>query len=104
MKRDLMKIFFDEIYSTPRKFYSTNKIFYNHIDDIWSIDLAHMIDYKISNNKGYRNICLMIVNFLEYTRCIQIKNKNSETVTGDFSKFRTTSKRRPIKLKSDRGA
>ena len=52
MKKDLTKIFIDEIYSTPpRKFYPTNKIVYNHIDDIWSIDLADMIDYKISKYK-----------------------------------------------------
>ena len=34
-----------------RKF-STNKIFYNLIDEIWSIYLADMIDYKFSNNRG----------------------------------------------------
>ena len=55
MKKDLTKIFIDEIYSTPpKKNYPTNKIIYNHIDGIWSIDLADMIDYKISNNKGFR--------------------------------------------------
>ena len=30
----------------------TDKILHNHIYEIWSIDLADMIDYKISNNKG----------------------------------------------------
>ena len=50
--RDLSKIFIDEIYSKlSRRNYPTNKIIYNHIDEIWSIDLADMIDYKISNNK-----------------------------------------------------
>ena len=45
MKRDLTKIFIDEIYSSPpRKNYPTNKIVHNHIDEIWSIDLADMID------------------------------------------------------------
>ena len=53
VKRDLTKIFIDEIYSSPpRKNYPTNKIIYNHTDEMWSIDLADMIDYKISNNKG----------------------------------------------------
>ena len=48
MKRDTTKIFLDKIYSTPpKRNYETNKIFYNHIDEIWSIDLADMIDYKI---------------------------------------------------------
>ena len=30
-----------------QKNYETNKIIYNHDDEIWSIDLADMIDYKI---------------------------------------------------------
>ena len=59
INKDLIKIFVDEIYSrAPKKNYETNKIIYNHIDDIWSIDLADMIDYKVSNNKGYRYIYL----------------------------------------------
>ena len=54
-KGDLTKIFIDEIYSSPpRKNYPTNKVIYNHVDEMWSIDLADMIDYKISNNKGFR--------------------------------------------------
>ena len=52
IKRDLTKTFINEIYSeAPNKNYPTNKIIYNHIDEIWSIDLADMTDYKISNNK-----------------------------------------------------
>ena len=64
MKKDLAKTFVDEIYSKPpRKNYPTNKIIYNHIDEIWSIDLADMIDYKTSNNKGFRYIFIVIDNF-----------------------------------------
>ena len=45
MKKDLTKIFIDEIYGTPpRKNYPTNKIIYNQIDEIWSIDLADFSD------------------------------------------------------------
>ena len=52
VKRDLIKMFIDEIYSkAPKKNYPTNKILYNHIDEIWTVDLADMNDYKISNNK-----------------------------------------------------
>ena len=47
-------MFIDEIYSKPaKKNYETNKLIYNHIDEIWNIDLADMIDDKISNNKGF---------------------------------------------------
>ena len=52
-KKDIIKIFIDRIYSSPpKKNEETNNIIYNHIDEIWSIDLADMIDYKISNSKG----------------------------------------------------
>ena len=55
IKKDLTKLFIDEIYSKPSvRNYPTNKIVYNHIDETWSIDLADMIDYKISKNKGFR--------------------------------------------------
>ena len=103
-KRDLIKTFVDEIYSSPpRKNYSTNKIIYTHIDEIWSIDLADMIDYKISNNKGFRYIFIIIDYFSKYLWAIPLKNKYSQTITNEFSNILTTSKRKPIKLESDRG-
>ena len=105
MKKDLTKIFNDEIYSKPpRKNYLTNKIIYNYINQIWSIDLADMIDYKISNNKSYRYIFIVIDHFSKYLFAIPLKNKYSKTITNDFSNILTTSKRKPLKLESDRGS
>ena len=105
MKRDLTKIFIDEIYSSPpKKNYATNKITYNHIDEIWSIDLADMVDYKISNNKGFRYIFIVIDNFSKFLRAIPLKNKYSQTITNEFSNILTTSKRKPLKIESDRGS
>ena len=104
-KKDLMKIFIDEIYSKPpRKNYPTNKIVYNHIDEIWSIDLADMIDYKTSNNKGFRYIFIIIDNFSKYLWAIPLKNKFSQTIKNEFSNILTTSKRKLLKLESDRGS
>ena len=61
MKKDLTKKFIDEIYSTPpKKNYPTNKRVHNLFDETWSIDLAEMIDYKVSNNKGFRFIFIII--------------------------------------------
>ena len=103
MKRDLTKIFVDEIYSKPPvRNYPTNKIIYNHIDEIWSIDLADFLDYKISNNKGFRYIFIIIDNFSKYLWAIPLKNKYSQTITNEFSNILTTSKRKPLKLESDR--
>ena len=103
--KDKIKIIIDEIYSKPpKKNYPTNKIVYNHIDEIWSIDLADMIDYKISNNKGFRYIFVIIDNFSKYLWAIPLKNKYSQTITNEFSNILTTSKRKPLKIESDRGS
>ena len=104
MKKDLTKIFIDEIYSKPpRKNYPTNKILYNHVDEIWSIDLLDMIDYKISNNKGYRYIFIIVDNFLKYLWGIPLKNEHAQTITNEFSNILTTSKRKPLKIESGGG-
>ena len=76
MKKGLTKRFFDEICrKSPEKNYETNGIIYNHFDEIWSIDLAHFSDYKISNNKGFRYLFVIIENFSKYTWCIPFKTK-----------------------------
>ena len=67
MKKDLTRIFINEIYSKPlKKNYETNKIIFNHIVEIWSFDLAEMIDYKTSNIKGFRYIIVIIDKFNKY--------------------------------------
>ena len=54
-KKYLIKIFFDEIYSSsPKKNYPTNKTIIKSIDDTWSSDLSDMNDYGPKNNRGYR--------------------------------------------------
>ena len=104
MKRALTKTIIDEIYSKPpKKNYLTNKIIYNHVDEIWSIDLIHMIDYKVSNNKGFRYVFIIIDNFSKYLWAIPLRNKYSQTITNEFSNILTTSKRKPLKIESDRG-
>ena len=104
MKKDLTKTFVNEICSKAlKKNYETNKIITNYIDEVWSIDLAEMIDYKISNNKGFRYIFIIIHNYSKHLWAIPLKNKYSQTITNDFSNILTTSKRKPLKIESDRG-
>ena len=103
INKNLIKIFVDEIYSKPpSRNYPTNKIVYNHIDEIWSIDLADFLDYEISNYKGYRYIFIIIDNFGKYLWAIPLRNKISKTITDEFSNILSTSKRKPLKLESDR--
>ena len=102
--RDLTKTFFDEIYSKPpNRNYPTDKRIYNHLDEIWSFDLADMIDYKISNIKGYGYIFIIIDKFSNDLRAIPLENRNSKTITDEFSNILTKSKRQPLKIESDRG-
>ena len=103
-KKDITKIFIDEIYSTPpKKNYETNKIIYNQIDEIWSFDLLDMVDYKTLNNKGYTIIFIIIDNMSEYLWAKPFKNKYSKTITDEFSKMLSSSKRSPVKIESHRG-
>ena len=105
VKRDLIKNFIDELYfKHPIKNYPTNKLVYSHIDEIWSIDLADMVDYIISNNKGYRYIFIIIDNFSKFLWAIPLKNKQSQTITNEISNILTTSRRKPLKIESDRGS
>ena len=105
MKKDLTKIFIDEIYSKPpRRNYPTNKIVYNHIDEIWSIDLADFSDYKTTNNEGFTYIFIIIDNVSKYLWTIPLKNKYSQTITNEFSNILIKSKRKPVKIESDRGS
>ena len=105
MKRDLTKISIDNFYSKPpSKNYPTNKIVYNNIDEIWSIDLADMIDYKTSNNKGDRFFFIIIDTSSNSLWAIYLKNKNSQTKTNEFSNILTKSKRKHLKIESELGA
>ena len=74
MKRDLTKIFINEIYSKPPgKNNETNKIIYNYIEEIWFIDLADKIYYKTSNNIGFRHIFIIINIFSKHLWAIPLK-------------------------------
>ena len=79
----------------------TNKIIHNHIDEIWTIDLADIFDCKNSNNKGFRNIVVIIDKFSRYTWWTPSKNKYSETITKEFPNILTKSKRKPLKIDCD---
>ena len=81
----------------------TKKLICNYIDEIWIIDLAEMIDYKISNNKIFRYIFVNIENFSKFVWAILLKIKKSQTKTEDFSNILKSSKRKTIKVESDLG-
>ena len=66
--------------------YLTNEIVYNHIDELWSIELGDMIDYKFINERRCRSIFVIVNNFSKQTWCIHLKSKNGERKTNEYSK------------------
>ena len=90
-KKDIIKIF------TKTK-YPTDKIICNHFDEIWFNDLADMIDYRTSNNQGYRYIFITMKKLSNYLWSIPFKNKYSQTITQEFSNILTTSKGKPLRI------
>ena len=103
-KKDITKIFIDEIYAKPpRKNYETNKFVYKGIDDVWSSDLAVMTDHNVKNNKGHKYILVIIDNFSKFLWTVPLKTKNAQNITDEFQNIIKTSKRTPKNLHTDRG-
>ena len=84
----LIKTFIDEIYSTPpRKNCPTSKIFYKHIDEIWSFDIADLSNSKFSNDKGFRFVFVKIDKFSNYTWDTPIKQPIESRRNSKSSKY-----------------
>ena len=104
IKKDLTKIFIDEIYSSlPKNNYPTNKTKIRFIDDTWSSDLLDMNDYGRRKNKGYRYILVVIDNFSKFGWTIPLKNKYAQSITDAFSEIMKSSNRKPDLLETDDG-
>ena len=104
MKKDLTKIFIDEVYSKPpKKNYPTNKTIIKSIDDTWSSDLLDMNDYGPKNNKGYRYILVIIDNFSKFGWTTPLRNKYAQSITDAFSEIIKSSNRKPNLLETDDG-
>ena len=103
-KKDKIKIFIDEKYSSPPiKIYPTNKTMIKSIDDTWSSDLLDMNDYGPKNNRGYRDILVGIDKFSEFGWTIPLKNKYGHSITDATSEIIKSSNRKPNLLETDDG-
>ena len=103
-KKDLTKIFIDEIYDkAPKKIYPTNKTIVKSIDGTCLADLLDLIDYNVKNNRGYRFILVVIDNFSKYGWTIPLNNKYASTIKEAFDQVITTSKRKPKLIETDDG-
>ena len=52
------------------------------------------LDFKVSNNSGYRYILGVIENFSKFIWCIPLENKYGETIKLEFSNILKTSRRK----------
>ena len=79
--KDFTKIFMDEIYSKPpeNKFPTSRKLF-NHIDELWNIDLMDMSDHEVSSDKGVNYFYVTFDNFSKKL-CSTLLKKTSRTKT-----------------------
>ena len=102
MKKDLTRIFIDEIFSKPaKKTYPTNKIMIKSFDDTWSSDLLDMNDYGIKNNKGCRYILVVIDKLSKFGWTKPVKNKYAKSITNAFSQIMKTSRRKANLTETD---
>ena len=104
MTQKNIKIIINEIYSKPpNKNYATNKTDVYYIDDIWSLDILDLKDYGPENNRGYRYVLVVTVNFSKFGWTLPLKNKNAQTIKVSFENIIKRSKRKPNLIESDRG-
>lgn len=74
-----------------------------NIDDLWEMDLIDM--QKMSrSNMGFKYILAVIDTFSKYAWCIPIKRKTPDEIIRGFNVIFASTKRRPIKIQSDKGS
>ena len=73
------------------------------IDDIWSSDLLHLIEYGPSNYTGYRYILVVIDVRFKYVRWTPMKIKYAQTKNDELSNFKRLSKKQTQHFETDDG-
>jgi len=78
--------------------------YYNitNIDDLWEMDLIDMQKYS-RNNKGNKYILAVIDCFSKFAWCVPIKRKTPDEIIKGFDVIFSSTKRKPIKIQSDKG-
>ena len=59
--------------------------------------------YGPENNRGYRYVLVIIVNFSKFGWTVPLKNKNAQTIKDSVESILINSKRKPNLIESDRG-
>ena len=104
MTQKSIKMFLIEIYSKRSKMiYATNKTDVYQIADLWSLDKLDLKEYSPENNRGYRNVFVILDNFSEFAWTVPLENKHAQTKKYSFEKVLINSKRKSNLIETDRG-
>ena len=83
-----ISFFKDETYSKgPKKKYFYNKIEVYHNNDSGNLDILHLEDYCLQNNRAYSCTLVVIDVFNKFGVTIPLKNKNAQTLTTILKTF-----------------
>ena len=88
MKRNLKKIFINEInFKPPKKNYETNRTIIKSIDNSVSSDLLDMNDYGPKNNRCHKYLLVVIDKLSKIGWTLPLKNKYAQSITCFFTKY-----------------
>ena len=101
-KKELAKAITREIFSPVIKKFQRIQMQTHYKDECWSIDSIDRSSLS-KYNKNYKFIFLKVDNHTKNAWVIPLKDKSGKSTTTAFKKLLETSKRKPQKLRSDRG-
>ena len=103
-KKDLTKIFINNIYDRPpKKVYPNKKTIIKSIDDTWSADPLDLVYFSVRNKIGHRYILVVIDNFSKNGWSIPLKNQYASSIKDAFAEILTESKRKPEIIETNEG-
>src|SRR5690606_8862023 len=90
-----------EIHKAIKRKFTKRPILVSSIDDVWSIDLIDLSQFKKQNN-NYSYILSVIDNLSKYLWCKKLKTKKAQEVLNAFKSIIT--ERKPNKIHCDKGS
>ena len=92
-----------ELYAEPpKKKYATKKFNPHRIVDTWSLDILSSKDYRPENNRGYRYVFVVTVNFNNFRWTVPLKAKRAKTITNSTELILSSSELRQISIERPR--
>ena len=101
-KKEYLTTLAKELHKPVKHKYPTRKVFVNHKDQTWSIDLVDMGTWK-EENAGYTFILTIVDVFTRWAAAVALKSKSADVVLNALKHVCSESKRKPERLWADAG-